>query len=61
MAVHPGYFFEALEPQVRKLVEAAVEDLEEVGPRAHRSFDSGNRASGNLSKRHNFCRSSFLS
>ena len=31
MAVHPGYFFEDLEPQVRKLVEAAVEDLEELG------------------------------
>ncbi len=31
MAVHPGYFFEDLEPQVRKLVEAAVEDLEKLG------------------------------
>ncbi len=31
MAVHSGYFFEDLDPQVRKLVEAAVEDLEKLG------------------------------
>ena len=31
MAVHPGYFFEDLDPQVRKLVEAAIEDLEKLG------------------------------
>ena len=31
MAVHPGYFFEELEPEVQRLVETAVDDLQKLG------------------------------
>jgi aspartyl-tRNA(Asn)/glutamyl-tRNA(Gln) amidotransferase subunit A len=31
MAIHPAYFFEDLDPEVRELVEAAVRDLENLG------------------------------